>query len=102
MNTHWIWNNLLAYSLQLGLLIGGAALGPAAFRLRSPRARLLYRQLALLAGLLLPAVHPWRTPPAQDAAIDAARQWRYQPFLDKGQAVDVNAGIDIDFKLPRR
>jgi TonB family protein len=37
-----------------------------------------------------------------DAAVDAVRQWRYRPYMDKGQAQDVGTEIDIDFKLPRR
>jgi protein TonB len=35
----------------------------------------------------------------QQAAIDAVKQWRYQPFLLNGQAVEVETTIDVDFTL---
>jgi TonB family protein len=54
------WNNFLAYSLQVGLLVGLLAFVPALVRLRAPRARLLYWHLLLAACLLLPLVRPWR------------------------------------------
>jgi TonB family protein len=54
------WNNLLTYSLQVGLLVGLLAFVPAIFRLRAPRARLLYWHLLLGACLLLPLIRPWR------------------------------------------
>jgi TonB family protein len=60
MSLGLIWSNLVAYSLQIGLLVGVAALAPAALRLRSPRARLAYWHLLLVACLLLPAIRPWR------------------------------------------
>jgi TonB family protein len=60
MNIGLIWSNFVAYSLQIGLLVGVAALAPAALRLRSPRARLAYWHLLLIACLLLPLVRPWR------------------------------------------
>jgi TonB family protein len=60
MNTGLIWSNFVAYSLQIGLLVGVAALAPAALRLRSPRAKLAYWHLLLIACLLLPLVRPWR------------------------------------------
>ena len=54
------WNNLLTYSLQVGLLVGLLAFVPAVFRLRAPRARLLYWHLLLAACLLLPLIRPWQ------------------------------------------
>jgi TonB family protein len=60
MTTRLIWDNLVAYSLQIGLLIGLAAFVPTLLRLRLPRARLVYWHLLLAACLLLPAVRPWR------------------------------------------
>lgn len=55
-----VWSNLIAYSLQVGLLVGVAALAPALLRLRSAQARLAYWHLLLAACLLLPAIRPWR------------------------------------------
>jgi len=55
-----LWNNLAAYSLQVGLLVAVAAFVPALTRLRAPHARLLYWHLVLAACLLLPLVRPWR------------------------------------------
>jgi TonB family protein len=54
------WSNLVAYSLQIGLLIGVAAAAPALLRLASPKAKLAYWYLLLAACLLLPLVRPWR------------------------------------------
>jgi len=60
MEPSLVWNNILAYSLQVGLLVGLLAFVPALVRLRAPRARLLYWHLLLAACLLLPLVRPWR------------------------------------------
>ena len=42
MSVNLMWANLVAYSLQIGLLVGLAAFVPAALRLRLPGARLVY------------------------------------------------------------
>jgi TonB family protein len=55
------WNNFLTYSLQVALLVGVAGWIPAAVRLRSPKARLVFFQALLVACLLLPAMRPWKT-----------------------------------------
>jgi TonB family protein len=60
MNSSLVWSNLIAYSLQIGLLIGVAAVAPAVLRLVSPRARLVYWHVLLAACLLLPLIRPWR------------------------------------------
>jgi len=59
MSATLLWNNVLAYSLQVGLLVAVAAFVPALIRMRAPGARLLYWQLLLAACLLLPWVRPW-------------------------------------------
>ena len=58
MTTAILWDNVVAYSLQIGLLVGLAAFVPAALRLQVPRARLLFWHLLLAACLLLPLVRP--------------------------------------------
>ena len=60
MSSGLLWSNLIAYSLQIGLLVGVAAVAPAVLRLRSPRAKLAYWHVLLAACLLLPLVRPWR------------------------------------------
>ncbi len=60
MTASLIWNNLLVYSLQLGLLVGLAAFVPSLLRLRIPAGRLAYLQILLGACLLLPVLQPWR------------------------------------------
>jgi len=35
------------------------------------------------------------------AAIDAVRWWRFQPYQADGQAVPVDTTIEIDFQLPK-
>lgn len=59
MSTSLVWSNILAYSLQVGLLVAVAAFVPALVRMRAAGARLLYWQLLLAACLLLPWVRPW-------------------------------------------
>src|ERR1019366_9435340 len=59
MSTALVWSNILAYSLQVGLLVAVAAFVPSLVRMRAAGARLLYWQLLLAACLLLPWVRPW-------------------------------------------
>jgi TonB family protein len=56
-----LWNNFIAYCLQVGLLIGAAGWLPAALRMRSPKARLLFWHALLAACLSIPLVQPWRS-----------------------------------------
>jgi TonB family protein len=79
MNTALAWDNVVAYSLQIGLLVGVASLIPALLRLRLPKARLAYWHLLLAACLLLPQTRPWKravvtvtTPVAAPRAIAVA------------------------------
>jgi TonB family protein len=58
MSASLLRDNLIAYSLQIGLLVGLAAVVPAALRLRLPRPRLFYWHMLLAACLLLPLVRP--------------------------------------------
>ncbi|HEV2444959.1 MAG TPA: TonB family protein [Candidatus Sulfopaludibacter sp.] len=58
MSAAMLWDNVVAYSLQIGLLVGLAAFVPAALRLQVPRARLLFWHLLLAACLLLPLIRP--------------------------------------------
>jgi hypothetical protein len=97
MNLQLIWDNLVAYSMQIGLLVGLAAFIPSALRLRLPRARLAYWHILLAACLLLPAVRPWKqavitlsvfvpTPitapvPSRPAAAPLAFSYRDRPHL---------------------
>jgi TonB family protein len=60
MSTGLVWSNVIAYSLQVGLLVALAAFVPPALGLRIPRARLAYLHILLAACLLLPLVRPWR------------------------------------------
>jgi len=60
MTTKLVWDNLVTYSLQIGLLVALASFLPAVLRLRVPGAKLAYWQILLGACLLLPVVRPWR------------------------------------------
>jgi TonB family protein len=64
-----LWNNFIAYCLQVGLLVGAAGWLPSALRMRSPKARLLFWHALLAACLMIPLVQPWRS-----EAITAAVQ----------------------------
>jgi TonB family protein len=56
-----LWNNFIAYCLQVGLLIGAAGWIPSVLRMRSAKARLLFWHALLAACLLIPLVQPWRS-----------------------------------------
>jgi hypothetical protein len=60
MNYPLIWDNLVSYSMQIGLLVGLAAFVPSALRLRLPGGRLAYWHMLLGACLILPALRPWK------------------------------------------
>ncbi len=53
-------DNLLAWSLQAGVLVAIAGVGAGLFRLRAPKAKLLYWQLTLAACLALPFLRAWK------------------------------------------
>jgi TonB family protein len=59
MSTGLMFDNVVAYSLQIGMLVGVAAVIPSLLRLRQPGAKLVYWQILLAACLLLP-LQPWR------------------------------------------
>jgi TonB family protein len=59
MSLGLIFDNLVAYSLQIGVLVGVAAVIPTVLRLRQPGAKLVYWQILLAACLLLP-LQPWK------------------------------------------
>ena len=61
MSTGLIFQNVVAYSLQIGMLVGLAAFVPALLRLRQPGAKLVYWQILLAACVLLP-LQPWKQP----------------------------------------
>lgn len=65
MDTTQIWTNIVAYTLQIGLLIAIGAALPALLRFsgsgKAPAARLLYWQLLLVACIALPWVRPWQS-----------------------------------------
>jgi len=60
MSAAQVFDNITAYSMQVGLLVALGSLVPAALRLRIPRARLLFWQILLAACLALPWIRPWR------------------------------------------
>ena len=57
----WV-DNLIAYSLQIAILVSAGTLLAYLFRLRMPRVSLIYWQVLLLVCLLLPAFQSWKHP----------------------------------------
>jgi TonB family protein len=55
-----ILEDILVWSLQIGVLIAAASLFPPLLRLKMPKAKLAFRQLVLVACLLLPFVRSWK------------------------------------------
>src|SRR6185437_9829288 len=70
MKADLIWSDVLAWSLQVGLLVGIGAAIPPLFRIRAPRARLLFWQILLGACIALPWVRGWK----QEVVASAVRQ----------------------------
>ena len=68
MTAKFVWDNIVAYSLQIGLLVALAAFVPVLLRLKVPRARLAYWHFLLAACLLLP-VFGTRAPKAADGDV---------------------------------
>ena len=60
MSASWWLGNLVAYSVQVALVVAVAALAAALLRLRQPRVMLAYWQALLAACLLLPLLEPWQ------------------------------------------
>jgi TonB family protein len=60
MSLDLMWNNVVNYCLQIGLLIGVSAFLPNALRLTVPRMRLAFWHVLLAACLLLPLFAPKR------------------------------------------
>ncbi|MDR3698542.1 MAG: M56 family metallopeptidase [Candidatus Sulfopaludibacter sp.] len=60
MNLSLAWDNVVTYSLQVGLLVGLTAFIPALLRLRQPQAKLWFWYLLLVTCLALPALRPWK------------------------------------------
>src|SRR5690348_3284216 len=67
----WFYN-LAVYCGQLAVLIGAGGLMVAVTRLREPRLRLIYWQVLLALGVLLPAIEPWQNaPPIEREVVQA-------------------------------
>jgi TonB family protein len=60
MNASWWLGNLVAYSVQVALVIGVGGLAAAVLRLKQPRVTLAYWQALLAACLLLPLLERWQ------------------------------------------
>ena len=73
----WFYD-LAVYCLRLAVLIlvGGVTL--AATRLRRPQVRLVYLQILLALGLLLPAIERWRPVPQEQQTLALASEHLFQ------------------------
>ncbi len=78
MSVPLVWDNLVAYSLQVLVLVAVGGLLPRLLRIHQPRTQLLYFRLLLAGSLLLPVLQPWRRPvvtlppPSAAPAVTAA------------------------------
>ena len=63
--------NIVAYGLQVTVLVAAAAALARAFRIEEPRALLAYWRTLLLVCLVFPLCQPWKTvtPPARESAV---------------------------------
>jgi TonB family protein len=60
MSASWWLGNLLAYSIQVALVVVMGGFAAAALRLKQPRVMLAYWQALLAACLLSPLLEPWQ------------------------------------------
>ena len=60
MSASWWMGNLLAYSVQVALVVAVGGLAAAVLRLKQPRVMLAYWQALLVACLLLPLLERWQ------------------------------------------
>jgi TonB family protein len=82
VNATLVWNNAVTYFLQMGLLVGLAALAPPLLRLRLPGAKLAFWRLLLAACLLLPLVQPWRQHVVAASVEISTKTLAVQPVQD--------------------
>lgn len=85
MNPPLWFYDVAVYSIQLVAMIAAGGVMAAATRLRLPRARLAYWRLLLAAGLLLPALEPWRIAP-----------WAEQNIAQAGERAAQAGSIQIE------
>lgn len=71
MNAALFLDNLGAWSVQFALVVAAAALLAFLARLKEPKSLLIYWQLVLALGLLLPVIQPWEqpSPPPESSAM---------------------------------
>jgi len=60
MSASWWLGNLVAYSIQVAVVVAAGGLAAAALRLKQPRVMLAYWQAILAACLLLPLLQVWQ------------------------------------------
>ncbi len=107
MNSPLWFQNLVAYCAQIALLVTAGELLPRLFRLRAPRAVLVFWQLLLAACLALPVLQPWQRVPLRStahvlfgsirmegAARDAAARFPLPPHYEIAGAI-LLAGIAV-------
>lgn len=86
-----IWTNIIAYALQIGLLVGVGAVLPSLMKIHIPRARLLYWQTLLVACLALPWLRPWHS---EVIAVSSA------PLVSVHSAPQVTVKAATSFEWP--
>jgi TonB family protein len=59
MNPGLMLSNLIAWSLQIAVIVAAATILPGVLRLRNPAAMLAYWRSVLAVCLLLPVIQPW-------------------------------------------
>lgn len=91
MNTTQVLTNIIAYTAQLGLLVGMGAALPVLLRLKAPGARLRYWQVLLIACLALPWLRPWRS---EVIAVSGA------PVVAAPVTAPLEAGVPVRSALP--
>lgn len=78
MNAPLWFTNILAYYLQVALLVMAGTLLPGLFRLKVPRVLLAYWQVLLAVCLALPLLQPWKRAVAISSGADGTATISFQ------------------------
>ena len=87
MNPSTLLANLIAYSIQIALLVTAGTLVLRLLKVRHPGALLLYWQLLLGACLLLPVFQPWQKPAVRNFLTLSSRTTDVETTLGPMSAV---------------
>ena len=94
--------NLGAWSLQVGLLTGAAAVAARLLQMDVPAARYAWWRTVLLVCLAMPVIQPWQPPEPSQVEIGAPADPAPPPVADSTRATAIQPSAPIPPVTPRR